>query len=192
MIANRAGKPKPRISNREKTLASQTRPRIALVAAVGINGVIGNAGGLPWRLPSDLKRFKEVTMGKPVIMGRKTHESIGRALPGRRNIVVTRSHGFERNGVERATSLDEAIVMAGEGGIPEICVIGGGQLYSEALPRADRLYLTHVMAEPDGDTQFPAIVEADWLPVSAEDIVPGPDDSARMRFVIYDRRRSDA
>ncbi len=170
-------------------LAHHASPQIALVAAVGANGVIGKAGGLPWRLPSDLKRFKEVTIGKPVIMGRKTHESIGRALPGRRNIVVTRSSGFSAPGVERAASLGAAIELASGEGVAEICVIGGGELYGEALPLADRLYITHVMAEPEGDTHFPPIVEADWLPVSAGDIPVGEQDSAQMRFVVYERKR---
>jgi dihydrofolate reductase len=163
------------------------KPQIALVAAVAINGVIGAAGGLPWRLPSDLKRFKSVTMGKPVIMGRKTWESIGRPLPGRRNIVVTRSQDFSAQGVERASSLDEAIAMAVEGDAAEVCVIGGGQLYEEALPAADRLYITHVMAEPEGDTRFPPIHQEQWLPVSSEEIVAGENDSAQMRFVVYER-----
>ena len=165
-------------------------PQVALVAAVAINGVIGNAGGLPWRLPSDLKRFKAVTMGKPVIMGRKTWESIGRPLPGRRNIVVTRSQDFGAQDVERASSLEEAIAMAGQGDAAELCVIGGGQLYEEALPIADRLYITHVMAEPDGDTRFPEINQEQWLPVSSEEIVAGENDSAKMRFVVYERIRA--
>jgi dihydrofolate reductase len=168
-------------------LAIDHKPRIALVAAVGINGVIGNEGGLPWRLPSDLRRFKEVTMGKPVIMGRKTHESIGRALPGRRNIVVTRSRDFAKCGIEAAGSLDEAVAMAAADGVDEICIIGGGQLYAEAMPIADRLYITHVMAEPEGDTHFPPIREAEWRPLVAEDMVAGPQDSAGMRFVVYER-----
>jgi dihydrofolate reductase len=167
------------------------KTEIALVAAVAINGIIGNAGSLPWRLPSDLKRFRAVTMGKPVIMGRKTWESIGRPLPGRRNIVVTRSQSFAEIGVDRAGSLDEAIVMAGQGDAAEICVIGGGQLYEEALPIADRLYITHVMAEPQGDTRFPTIHQDEWLPVSSEVIEAGENDSAQMRFVVYERTSSN-
>jgi dihydrofolate reductase len=165
-------------------------PEIALVAAVAINGVIGKAGGLPWRLPSDLKRFKAVTMGKPVIMGRKTYESIGRPLPGRRNIVVTRSRDFAAQGIERAGSLEEAIALAAEGQTVEVCVIGGGQLYGEALATADRLYITHVMAEPEGDTLFPPIHQNEWLPVSSETIAAGENDSAQMRFVVYERVRA--
>jgi dihydrofolate reductase len=167
------------------------KPQIGLVAAVAINGVIGAEGGLPWRLPSDLKRFKAVTMGKPVIMGRKTHQSIGRPLPGRRNIVVTRSQAFAAAGVEVAHSLDEAIAMAGNGDAAEVCVIGGGELYRQALPIADRLYITHVMAEPEGDTLFPPIHQEQWLPVSSEVIEAGENDSAQMRFVVYERTSSN-
>jgi dihydrofolate reductase len=168
----------------------RNKPEIALVAAVAINGVIGAAGGLPWRLPSDLKRFKAVTMGKPVIMGRKTYESIGRPLPGRRNIVVTRSEDFSAQGVERAGSLEEAVALASGGQPQEVCVIGGGQLYGEALPIADRIYITHVMAEPEGDTRFPPIRQDEWLPVSSEAIAAGENDSAQMRFVVYERIRA--
>jgi dihydrofolate reductase len=166
------------------------KQEIALVAAVAANGVIGNDGGLPWRLPSDLKRFKQVTMGRPVIMGRKTWESIGRSLPGRLNIVVSRSPGFRAEGATAARSLAEALEKADllQPGPGEVFVIGGGELYAQAMVSAARLYITHVMAEPQGDTLFPEISADLWDMVSSETIERGPSDSADMRFSIYERR----
>ena len=163
---------------------------LALVAAVARNGVIGSAGGLPWRLPSDLKRFKATTLGKPVIMGRKTFDSIGRALPGRPNIVVTRQQDFEVANVMRASSLQAALTLARtmNSRDGEICVIGGGQLYAEAIGQAGRLYITHVDAEPPGDVFFPKIGEKDWRAVHSEFIAASESDSADMRLVVYERR----
>lgn len=165
------------------------RQEIALIAAVAGNGVIGNGGDLPWRLPSDLKRFKQVTMGRPVIMGRKTWESIGRPLPGRLNIVVSRTPAFGAEGVLRAGSLSEALEAAAKAHPDpgEVFVIGGGELYAQAMPMADRLYITHVEAAPAGDTHFPQIREDEWRLVSSETIQKGPSDSAEMRFVVYER-----
>ena len=161
---------------------------IALVAAVAGNGVIGKDGGLPWRQSTDLRRFKAQTMGKPIVMGRKTWDSIGRPLPGRRNIVVTRNRGFAPEGAETATSLDEALAMAG-GESEEICVIGGGELYRHAMPLADRLYVTHILAEIDGDTHFPEIDGATWRPVHEEAVPAGEKDVYPTRYVVYERRR---
>lgn len=167
---------------------------VSIMVAVAENGVIGRDGGLPWRLSSDLKRFKALTIGKPVVMGRKTFESIGKALPGRHCLVVTRDRSFRADGVDTAASLDEAIRLAtvrarcAPGGADAVCVIGGGEIYRQAMPLADRLYVTHVLAAPDGDTTFPPIDPAIWETVSSEDHPAGDKDSHPTRFVVYARR----
>ena len=140
--------------------------RISLIAAASANNVIGNRGDLPWHLPRDLKRFKEVTTGKPIIMGRLTWESIGRPLPNRQNIVVSRNPDFEAPGCDIVTSPDDAVDMAGR--VDEIMIIGGGQLYREFLPRAQRIYMTRVAVEIDGDTHFPELVDSEWRETSCE------------------------
>ncbi|MCB1385084.1 MAG: dihydrofolate reductase [Nitratireductor sp.] len=172
---------------------SRRLPVVSMVVAIAANGVIGVAGGLPWRLSSDLKRFKRDTMGKPVIMGRKTWESIGRPLPGRDNIVVTRQDDYSAPGAQVRASVEDAIALAGQltagqEGAAEICIIGGGQLYREAIARADRLYVTHVLAEPEGDTRFPPIDPAEWEPVHREAFPRGEKDDAETLYVIYERR----
>ena len=169
-----------------------SRPIVSLVVAIAANGVIGVDGGLPWRLSSDLKRFKRDTMGKPVVMGRKTWESIGRPLPGRENIVVTRTEGYGAPGAHCVSSLSQAVLLAesfiaGQGLEAEICVIGGGQLYREAIVVADRLYVTHVLLEPEGDTLFPDIAPQDWQPVHREFFPAGEKDDAETLYVIYER-----
>jgi len=139
--------------------------RIRLVAAVAENGVIGRDGGMPWRLSTDMKRFKATTMGKPVVMGRKTWESFPkRPLPGRHNIVVTRDPTYAAEGASVAGSLDAALALARAEGAREACVIGGGEIYAAALPLADSLDATHILAEIDGDTYFPAIDPANRCP----------------------------
>jgi dihydrofolate reductase len=166
--------------------------KISLVAAVARNGVIGNAGGLPWRLSSDLRRFKAYTMGKPIIMGRKTFESIGKPLPGRANIVISRSDSWTANGIYRAESIDSALAMASEfagtEGTDEICVIGGGEIYAQTLPYADRLHITFVDAKPEGDTKFPAIDPKQWDIVETESVPVSDRDSAATEFVLYERK----
>lgn len=133
---------------------------LTIVAAVADNGVIGRAGTLPWHLPDDLRRFKALTMGRPILMGRRTFESIGRPLPGRRNLVLTRSSRPLPEGVQAVASLERALQeCAGE---PELCVIGGADVFREALPRADRMELTHVHATVDGDVRFPDYDTAHW------------------------------
>jgi dihydrofolate reductase len=166
--------------------------RIALIAAVAGNGVIGVGGAMPWRLATDMQRFRRLTMGKPVVMGRKTFASIGKALPGRANIVVTR-FGFGPlpdvivvPSVERA--LEVAAMHAARLGATEAMIAGGGEIYAETIGRADRLYITAVEAEPVGDTHFPAIDPAIWQPTSSERIAAGPNDSAATTFTIYERR----
>jgi dihydrofolate reductase len=127
-------------------------PEIVLLAAVAENGTIGLDGGLPWHIPADLKRFKSLTMGKPMVMGRRTFESLPGLLPGRRHIVLTRDPAYAAGGAEITASLDQAFTLADA---PEIAVIGGGQIYAAALPRATRLELTEVHAAIEGDTHFP-------------------------------------
>jgi dihydrofolate reductase len=165
--------------------------RLSIVAAVAENGVIGAGNTMPWRLSSDLRRFKSITIGKPVVMGRKTFESIGKPLAGRLNIVVSRQPGFAPEGVTVAPSLDAALVMAEEGAHAtvddEVMVIGGGEIYRAAIDLADRLYITHVEASPAGDTYFPPIDPAVWRATTAERVPAGPKDSAATTFVIYER-----
>jgi len=170
------------------------RPRLSLVAARARNGVIGRDGDLPWRLRGDLQRFKAVTMGKPCLMGRTTWESLPRRpLPGRLNLVLTRDESFEAKGAVVCTSLPEALEMAREqareDGVEEICVIGGAQLYEAVLDRADRLYLTEVEAEPEGDTHFPAFDEGAFVEGTSEAHDAGEKDDHPYVFRVLDRRR---
>ena len=134
-------------------------PEIVLVVAVADNGVIGAAGGMPWHLSADFRRVKALTMGKPLVMGRKTFDSLPGILPGRRHIVITRDPAWEAEGTERAGSLAEALALANA---PEIVIFGGAQIYAEALPLADRIELTEVHAEPQGDTRFPSLDRTEW------------------------------
>ena len=138
-------------------------PRLSIIVAVDRNGLIGKDKQLPWHLPADLRHFKKITMGKPVIMGRKTFESIGKPLRGRVNIVLTRRAMVQGRGYTVVKSLDDAIEAAGPVG--EVMIIGGAALYNETLPRVDRIYLTQVQAELEGDTWFPPLDESDWLVV---------------------------
>jgi len=165
--------------------------RLSLIAAVAENGVIGAGDRMPWRLSSDLKRFKSITTGKPVVMGRRTFETIGKPLAGRLNIVVSRKTDFAPDGVVLAPSLEAALIKAGEkaraSADKEIMVIGGGEIYREAIDLADRLYITHVEAAPEGDTQFPPIDPGFWRATVSEHTPAGPKDSAATTFVIYER-----
>ena len=133
---------------------------LSLIAAVAENGVIGHKGALPWRLPDDMAHFRRTTLGKPVVMGRKTYESLGRPLPRRTNVVVTRNPDFAAPNVQVARNLDAALVLAAEA--PEVVVIGGAMLYAEALPAARRIYLTRVYGRPAGDVYFPELDPAEW------------------------------
>ncbi|ESY86084.1 dihydrofolate reductase [Mesorhizobium australicum] len=167
---------------------------VAIYVAIAENGVIGRDGGLPWRLSTDLKRFKADTMGKPIIMGRKTYEGIGRPLPGRLNIVVTRDEAWRAEGVEVAHTLEAAIQLATVRGrrmtgVDEVCIIGGGQIYAQALPLADRLHVTHVLAAVDGDAHFPPIDLNTWQVVSSQEIASGEKDSHATRYTVYERHR---
>lgn len=168
-----------------------TEPKIVLVAAHAQNGVIGRDGDMPWRLPSDLKHFKAATLGTPVVMGRKTYLSIGKPLPGRANIVVSRS-GFAAEGVETVDSLDAALDLARSharfSGADRVSVIGGGQIYAASIDRADELLLTEVEAEIDGDTVFPGIDSSLWKRISLSDPVKSEKDSHSVRFAVWRRR----
>ncbi|SOE17553.1 dihydrofolate reductase [Hoeflea halophila] len=165
--------------------------KIVLVAAHAKNGVIGRDGDMPWRLPSDLKHFKAVTLGTPVIMGRKTYHSIGKPLPGRANIVVSRS-GFTADGIETVDSLDGALRLAHshaqQSGSRQVSVIGGGQIYAQAIGRADELNLTEVDAEIEGDTVFPDIDSSLWKRISLSEPVKTEKDSHSVRFAVWRRR----
>ena len=163
-----------------------TMPRITLIVARARNGVIGRDGKLPWRLPEDLAFFKRTTMGQPIVMGRRTWESIGRPLPGRRNIVVSRRAGFLADGAETAPSLDEALRLCA--GSEEVFVIGGAQLYAEALPRAGRLIVTEIDADFEGDTHWPAPEPAHWREAAREHLPPAGQRPFAMDFVTYLRR----
>ena len=164
---------------------------IVLVAAVADNGVIGRDNAMPWRLSSDLKRFKALTMGKPVVMGRKTFLSIGKALSGRTNIVVSRDLGFAAPGVLVAGDLDAALTTARGDALRRsadaIVVIGGTDIFAQCMPLADRLEITHVHARPDGDTYFPLIDETRWRAVARSEHPAGPRDEASFAYVSYVR-----
>ena len=160
----------------------------SIVVAVARNGVIGRDNALPWRLPSDLAHFKKVTMGRPVVMGRRTYESIGKPLPGRKNIVVSRNPAFMAPGCTVVPSLDEAWRAAGEAG--EVCVIGGTTLFEETLPLADVIHLTEVEANVEGDTYFPAFDRRDW---DSREIARHPADERNaypIRILELARRRA--
>lgn len=166
--------------------------RIVLVVAVSKNGVIGRDGGLPWRLSSDLKLFRQLTLGKPVIMGRKTWESIGRPLDRRLNIVVTRGAPIAVPEVRTAATLDDALAIAlaraEADGVGEIAVIGGGEIYRQALPKADRVYLTEVDIKVEGDTTFPTLDPSQWQETDRQAYPRGPKDSAAFVLRVLDRK----
>lgn len=146
---------------------------ISIIVAASANNVIGVGGGLPWHLPEDLKRFKEVTMGKPMIMGRATFDSIGRALPGRRSIVLTRQADFVAEGCEVVPTVDAALAAASDA--EEVMIVGGGEIYRQFLPLANRIYLTRVQAEIQGDTLFPELDMDHWEVVAVEEFPAGDD-----------------
>jgi dihydrofolate reductase len=164
------------------------RPRIVFVVAVARNGVIGRQGKLPWRISSDLKRFRAITMGRPVIMGRKTWESLPkRPLPGRVNIVITRDQGYQAQGAVVTTSVAEALARARQAESEEICVIGGSEIFREMLPMADRLYLTEVGLDPEGDVVFPPLDRKAWRETSREVHAREEGDDAGFVLRILDR-----
>ena len=158
---------------------------ISLIVAAADNGVVGVNNGLPWRLPDDLQRFKSITMGKPVLMGRKTFASIGRPLPGRHNVVITRDTALKIEGCTMAHSLDAAVQLAADA--EEIMIIGGAEIYRQALPRAQRVYLTEVHAAMDGDARFPPLNDMEWREVFREDHPADDRHAHAYSFVILER-----
>ena len=165
--------------------------QIVLIVAVARNGVIGADGAIPWRLKTDMQRFKALTSGKPVVMGRKTFLSLRRPLPGRTNIVVTRQVGYQPDGVLVISSfeaaLDHAQEIAKADRANEVMVGGGAEIYAQALPIADRLYITHVGAAPEGDAFFPQVDLAVWKESGMIEVPPNPNDSAAFRIKVYRR-----
>jgi dihydrofolate reductase len=163
-----------------------TTPRLTLIVARARNGVIGRDGALPWRLPEDLAHFRRTTMGHPIVMGRRTWESIGRPLPGRRNIVLSRQPGFVAAGAEVVADLEAALARCT--GAAEVFVIGGAQLYAQAMPRAQRLVVTEIDADFDGDTVFPRPDPAQWREAAREHQPPAAGRGCALDFVTYLRR----
>jgi dihydrofolate reductase len=172
--------------------ASRAGIELVLVAAVADNGVIGQGGGMPWRLKSDLRHFRATTKGKPVVMGRKTYRAIGKPLPGRTNIVVSRDRSFAAPGIVAAANIEAALDVARADalrrGAAAIAIIGGADIYTQTIARADRLVITHVQLRPQGDARFPVIDPAMWTAVSRTGHAPGPDDAAGFAIVVYERR----
>jgi len=168
--------------------------RLAFVVAVAENGVIGRDGQLPWRLPSDLKHFRACTLGKPVIMGRKTFTSIGKPLAGRDNIVLSRQPGFHPPGVTVLARLADAIELgrrlAAERGVEEVTIIGGAEIFRAALPLADRIYLTLVKAAVEGETRIGNFPRECWQETAREAMPRGPGDQYAADFIVLDRKKS--
>ncbi|WP_368194902.1 type 3 dihydrofolate reductase [Aeromonas sp. R2-2] len=142
--------------------------KISMIAAMAHDRVIGKDNQMPWHLPADLAHFKRVTLGKPVLMGRKTFESIGRPLPGRRNLVISRNPNYQAEGIEVVGSVEAALALLAGSSVEELMVIGGGHLYGQLLPRADRLYLTRIDLAVEGDTRFPAFDDGQWQRIECE------------------------
>lgn len=165
---------------------------VSFVVAVSANGVIGSENAMPWRLSTDLQRFKKLTLGKPVIMGRKTWQSLGRPLPGRTNIVITRDASYKADGAvvvpTIAAGLEAGIAAVLQAGIDEVCIIGGAQIYAQAMEQATRLHVTHINAEIDGDAFFSPISAQDWQIISEENVPAGEKDNYATRYVVYERR----
>lgn len=167
-----------------------------MIVATADNNIIGKDNNMPWHLPADLAYFKKVTLGKPIIMGRKTYESIGRALPGRRNIVISRDEHYQPQGkgsedVDVVTSVEQALALVNDSKenevINEVMVIGGGAIYQHCLPSADRLYITHIKACIDGDTQFPNYNDDRWEKVSSEVRLCDEANKYDLDFCIYEK-----
>jgi len=159
--------------------------RVNLVVAIARNGIIGRNGQLPWRLPSDLRQFRHITLGHPIVMGRVTHESIARPLPGRRNVVVTRDSSRVAAGCEAVASLGAALRLLKDS--PEVMIIGGRGLYAEALPIADRLFITEVLAEVEGDVSFPPFQAAEFRELECVEHPAAEGDEFACRFRILER-----
>ncbi|MDR3471519.1 MAG: dihydrofolate reductase [Devosia sp.] len=166
--------------------------KVAMIAGVAENGVIGADTAIPWRIPSDMAFFRRTTMGKPIIMGRKQYETVGRPLPGRTNIVVSRQGGYQPEGVivinDLAAAVEHGRAIAAADGVDEVMIIGGGEIYAQAMPLADRLYISHVALRPEGDVVFPPIDPVVWEVVDSPVIEPSPKDEAAFVVSVYERR----
>ena len=166
--------------------------KIAMIAAVAENNAIGINNKMPWYLPGDLRYFKAITMGKAIIMGRKTFDSLRKPLPGRTNIVITRDQNWQHDGVKVVHSLDEALTLAEDialiNGNDEVMVIGGAQIYEQALDKADRLYLTRVYQSFEGDAFFPEIDENEWLETARQDMQSEDEDPLTFSYLVLDRK----
>jgi len=167
---------------------SAARPLVSLIVAMAQNGVIGRANSLPWRLPEDLKRFRAFTLGKPILMGRKTFESLGRPLPGRANLVLTRDRGWFSHGVIVVHSVEEALTQAASS--DELVAIGGAEIYRLVLPFARRIYLTHVHADVPGDTFFPDFDPTQWADVECSTHPADAEHAYQVTFVTLERRNA--
>lgn len=169
--------------------------RVAMIVAQAQNRVIGRDNKLPWYLPGDLKYFKQATLGKPIVMGRKTFDSIGKPLPGRLNIVITRDQSYQPDGVKVVHSLQEAIELAESqaliDGAEELMIIGGEQIYAQALPLAERLYITQVHADVEGDAHFPVFEPDDWQELGREDFSAEGPNPYDYSFIVYQRISND-
>jgi len=172
-------------------MSTIAKPSIALIVAIAKNGIIGRHGGLPWRLSSDLKTFRRLTIGKPVVMGRRTFQSLAKPLDQRDNLVVTRDARFSAPGAEVFHTLDAALtraeVLASARGSDEVMIIGGADIYAQALTLAHRIYWTEVDASPEGDTRFPALDRREWHEVSREPIPRGPNDDHAATLLVLER-----
>jgi len=166
--------------------------KVALILAVSKNGVIGEQNAMPWKLPTDLKRFKKITTGHPIVMGRRTYESIGGPLPNRENIVLSKAGVIDNPAVQTAGSLEEACSLAkrfaANRKVDEIMIIGGGDVFEQVRGKADKVYLTTVDLEVEGDTVFRPLNAKNWKQISTEDVVAGPNDSANMTFSVHERK----
>ena len=160
-----------------------TKPTISLVAAMAKNRVIGKDNDMPWHLPADLAHFKKVTLGKPIIMGRKTYESIGRPLPGRQNVVISRNADYKVEGCDTVTSIEAAIELVKQH--DEVMIIGGGFLYSQVLPLANKLYLTFIDLDVDGDTQFPEFEHLALTEVNRQEYKADDKNAFDLTFIDY-------
>ncbi|QBG36966.1 type 3 dihydrofolate reductase [Litorilituus sediminis] len=159
---------------------------LSMIVATADDNVIGKDNDMPWHLPADLAYFKKVTLGKPVIMGRKTYESIGRPLPGRRNIVISRDENYQKEGIDTVTSVEQALALVQD--VEEIMVIGGGAIYKHCLPAATRLYITHIKASIEGDTRFPDYDDGSWQKVSSEVRDSDEKNAYQLDFCVYERK----